>query len=97
MANVLTTNPLFIDTSGATSIKAGFFRIKLIKWVSDDDTNKNIADTDQLDVVDSHSTNIVSKLAHGDGDGGVWEFNPPLVVEGINVSKMDGGVLYVYR
>lgn len=94
MANVLTGNPIFIDTVGATSILTRKMDIMAILWVSDE-TAAIVADNDLL-IVDNNAQTIISKRSEGNGDGLEIVFNKPFPVNGINVTAIDSGFLYIF-
>lgn len=92
MANNTNSNPLFFDdTSGAS--KTGLLFLASIKWVSDEAAGADIDANDDFLVTDSNGTRIAGKRAEFAGDDYFIPYSPPgKPVNGVIVSKLDGGV-----
>ena len=97
MSNILTTNPVWVDTADAT-IFSHPVRVKAIFWVSDDQSNKDIADEDNMKLLDKENGNVVfCKKAEAAGDGIEIDFGPRgVMLTGIFCSELDGGILLIY-
>ncbi len=92
MANLLTGNPIFIDTvNGAVTRKMD---IMAIFWEGIA-ANEIIADND-FEIVDNNALPIISKRAEGNGDGLELVFTKPFPVNGIKVTAIDAGVCYIF-
>ncbi len=92
MANVLTGNPIYVDTvNGAVTRKMD---IVAVFWVSDG-AAAIVADND-FAIVDNNAFPIIGKRAEGDGDGLEIVFNKPFPVNGVKVSAIDSGVCYIF-
>ena len=95
MANVTTFNPIKVDTVG--SILTTPATIKAILWVSNDTTDKDIAADDDMETLDKSGGNLIrSKRAEAVTDSLQISFSNGLHVQGIYVSKLDGGILLIY-
>lgn len=74
------------------------FRIREISWVSDEGSGLDIAADDDLLIANGDSTQVLySRRAEATAD------NPPvflgdkgIITDGISITTMDGGVLYIY-
>ena len=97
MSNVLTTNPLWVDTAGV-AIFSHSVRVKAILWVSDDASGKDIAENDDMKLLDESGGNVVfSKKAESNGDGIEMNFGERgVMLSGIYISELDGGILLIY-
>ncbi len=93
--NVLTGSVLFLGSVINASV-AGIFSIKAILWEGDETSGRDIASNDSLLIVDSNGMRITGKQAKGTGDGLELFLEYPIIVNGITVSIIDGGVLYIY-
>ena len=91
MANVLTTNPIVLDTTGSTSKLTGPMRIKSIRWTGCETNGHGVtlkSANGAYTLFDSVST-----------QWGMDSFSPYGGInasEGIQLTKIDSGVLYVY-
>ena len=93
-----TATPWSLYAVDATDVWASPVIIKGILWVGDDDSNKDIADDDQLDLHDAASgTLIISKKAGSAEDGLelIFPLGNYIHVEGLYVTTMDGGMLHI--
>jgi len=72
------------------------FRISAVVWASDQAANKDIAAGDEFLLTDRDGNIIVGKEARSAGDGLIRSFYGGIRVNGVVVSDLDGGVLYVY-
>ena len=91
MANILTTNPMQIDTAGVILTKGKYFHINTLSWMP-------AADVDDLVISDADG-NIIYQTKAGDisDQGYVYEFALDLQNNnGITVTTIDGGKLLLY-
>ncbi len=97
MANITTGTPLFYDTTAGSST-SNVRMIYGILWVSDDGINKDIATDDDLNINDGNGNTFIGKRAKSAGDGLEFTLPYPIKPAGsvIEVTVMDGGVLYVF-
>jgi hypothetical protein len=94
MANNLTSNPLFIDT--AAGAVTGMKFVLGIAWLGTEAANKDIAANDDFAVTTSAGAVIVEKRAAAAGDDLAIMFPKAVPFEGLIVSKLDGGVCFIY-
>jgi hypothetical protein len=95
MANVLTTNPIFLDTAGV--VHTATCSPKAVAWVSDQASNCDIAADDDFLISDANGGRIIGKRAEEAGDGFDMVFFPPnYTCEGLTLTTIDGGVCYLY-
>lgn len=92
MANVLTANPIKLDTTGATSAIANRLKIKAIVW----DSGDSGAAGDNCVIHDANGGDVVWQATVGTAKetissylGGVW-------VEGLYLTTLNNGVVLVY-
>lgn len=95
MANALNVNPLFFDSTSGASV-TGPQRVQAIVWTGTEATNRDIAANEDFAVTDSMGNSIIEKRAIAAGDDLVLYFNPVKEFNGLTVSKLDGGVCYIY-
>ena len=98
MANLLSQNPLIIDTAAATAIITQPLRVTKIMW----DAIGHATDDHALTIKDKNgvikyvrtltSLGTVGELVSAQES----DFNPPLVVDGLIVSVLGGGLVYIY-
>ena len=93
--NYMTGNPIIVNSSTG-AIATDIYSIKVILWEQDQATNQDIMANDSLLITDNNGMRITGKQAKGTGDGLELFFEYPLPVNGITVSILDGGVLYIY-
>ena len=92
MANNLNSNPLYFDTTSGAS-KTGLLFLASITWVSDEGAGDDIAADDDFLVTNSTGERIAGKRAEFAGDDYYKEYPyPGKPVNGVIVSKLDGGV-----
>lgn len=73
------------------------FLITAIAWVSDEGSNLDIAADDDLLIADGSSTEIIySRRAEAVGDNPILVIPDGISVNGISITTMDGGVVYIY-
>ena len=85
---------LYADATGA--LVTGNQRITMIAWVEDQASNKDIAADDDLLISDAAGNRIVGKRAAFAGDDLGISPCKPLLADGITVSLLDGGVVYIW-
>lgn len=96
MANSLTTNPIYWDATASSEV-TGKLKIIGIAWVSDEGSGDDIAVDDDLLITDSGGHRVIGKRAEAAGQGLEMSFPGGLAVNGIKLTVLDGGVVYVYR
>ncbi len=95
MANSISGKVLYFDSTTGASV-AGLHRIVGVFWTSDEGTNLDIAADDDFLLIDSNSKVILGKRAEAAGDGLEVAFGfPGFPVDGITISKLDGGVCQI--
>lgn len=96
MANVITGNPIIIDTAAATVIVSTPFLVSTIKWTVDAGATDN--DTcvlqDKLGVVKYEE--ILTVITSGMTQAPPITFNPPLLFNGLICPTLSGGKVYIY-
>lgn len=97
MSNSTTTNPIFIDTVQSTAM-SGKFHIRAIAWVSTETAGDDIAANDDVKILDGDDNIVFWKRASAAGDDAFLSFGGPygLIVNGLYVSTMDGGNVFIY-
>ena len=98
MATTTTDHPYkYTDTEGAVLATTGQQYITMIAWVEDETSNKDIAADDDFLLSDSKGNRIIGKRAAFAGDDlGIVVGYPGLPVDGITVTALNGGVVYVW-
>jgi len=94
MANLTASNPLYGYEAGVLTAKQ--VKIKAIEWVSDETATADIAAADDVLLSDANGNRIWGKRAVWDGDGDYVPFPDGLVSNGLTITTIDGGYLYVY-
>uniref|UniRef100_A0A6H1ZTH6 Uncharacterized protein n=1 Tax=viral metagenome TaxID=1070528 RepID=A0A6H1ZTH6_9ZZZZ len=94
MANLTAGNPLYGYEAGVLTTKQ--VKIKAIEWVSDQTATADIAAADDVLLSDANGQRVWGKRAVWDGDGDYVPFPDGLVANGLTVTTIDGGYLYVY-
>ena len=94
MANTTNGNPKFGYEAGV--LVSGPARIKAIYWGSDQTAGADIAAADDVLLSDATGYRVWGKRAAFDGDGDYVPFPGGLQVNGLTVTTIDGGYLYVY-
>ena len=97
MANVVTSNPMYVDTVGALGINGA--TVINMAWLHTEQTNRDIAVNDDLRLRRRDVTGdvIVDKRASATADELIQEFPGGLGLVGdIYVDAIDGGVLFIY-
>ncbi len=95
MALQSSTKYLYANSTGA--LVTGLRKITMIAWVSDQAAGKDIATDDDFLLSDINGKRIIGKRAKFAGDDlGIAIPGNPLPVNGIEVTTMDGGVVYVW-
>lgn len=95
MANSLVNNPLFIDTTSGAAV-TGMKYVIGIAWLGTEDTNKDIAANDDFAITTTAGAIVVEKRAAAAGDDLVIMFPKAVPFDGLTVTKLDGGVCYIY-
>ena len=98
MANTLFTNPMYLDTTGATSVPAENIRLRLLQWIDD---AADIAH-DSTIVFALNGVTMTAKIqpvADDNAFGAVaWQigpFNPGILVTDFSLTTMAHGVLHI--
>lgn len=95
MATQTDLSYLYADATGV--LVTGTHYIKMIAWVSDQASTKDIAADDDFLLSDADGNRIIGKRAEFAGDDlGITVPGNPMPVNGITVTTMDGGVVYVW-
>ena len=101
MANRINTNPMVFDsvTSAVENEKlSGMHYITRAEWVGNEVSGRDIAAADDMLVTNAAGVDCYSKRAISDGDDyTTGKMNPPDVVVGVIVAKLDGGVLKIWK
>ena len=96
MANNITTNPLVLDSAAATAIVSNLIQIKTLKGTVDNGG----ADNDTCVLSDKNGKvvyeEILNLVTSGNLQAPPITFNPPLKVDGLIMTTLSGGKLYVY-
>lgn len=95
MANSLVNNPIFIDTVSGGAV-TGIKYVLGIAWLGTEAANADIAANDDFAVTTTAGATIVEKRAAAAGDDLVIMFPKAIPFDGLTVSKLDGGVCYIY-
>lgn len=90
MSNILTGNPLIIDTVSATVLTNYLFTATKIRWVSGD------AASDTISVQDRHGAVKFAAEATGANYSESEHFDPPLLFDGLLVPTLSSGIIYIY-
>lgn len=90
MSNILTGNPIIVDTAGATALTNYIFTATKIRWVSGD------AASDAVSVQDRHGAVKFAAEASGANYTESEHFDPPLIFDGLLVPTLGSGVVYIY-
>jgi hypothetical protein len=93
MANSTSTKVLYFDTAASIT---GPYQIIGIFWLADEATNKDIAADDDVLITQANGERIIGQRAEFTGDSLKVTPCRPLCVEGITVSALDGGVVYIW-
>ena len=98
MSNLLTNSILHIDAAASSAV-TGIKRVRLIQWV--DDIMDVIDGQDLVFVMGQTTFTTKSKIGSDVGQQSIvlWQmgpFNPGFPVDGISVTTIDHGVLYVW-
>ncbi len=97
MANNLEMNPMFIDTAVAIFPASKQVSLKAVAWLADQVAGKDIAIDDDLLISDANGGRIIGKRASSIGDGlEMYHFPEGYYCDGLTVTTIDGGVLYLF-
>ncbi len=96
--NNLNSNPIYINTEGATSAKSGPLRLLGVAWVSDETGGDRdiVANDDFLLHDGAGGHRIIGKRALSAGDDLYITWPGGLMVNGTYVTTLNGGVCYIY-
>ena len=96
MANVITGNPIIIDTAAATVVVSTPFLVSTIKWTVDNGATDNdtVVLQDKLGVVKYEE--ILTLVTSGTLQAQPITFNPPLLFNGLICPTLSGGKVYIY-
>jgi hypothetical protein len=93
MSNVITGNPIIVDTAAATVIVANSFLVQALWWDNGAPANSDtITVKDKNGVVKWNLVLVTVSLAMPT----LIEFSVPVLFDGLIVSAMTRGKLYVY-
>lgn len=95
MANVLSGNPLVCDSTG--ELTTDVVKVQAIVWTGTEATDKDIAANDDFALAEANLAIIAEKRASAAGDDFAITFPSPIKFAGLNVTKLDGGICYVYK
>ena len=99
MSNVLTGNPVVVDTAAATALLTGKINITKIRWW---DSGADIAEGDSAVVQDRAGNVVWSHRAGGVGTVGGFvppvesDFVPSFNIQGLLVPTLTHGTLHIY-
>lgn len=93
MANVLTRNPIVIDTAGASALLTGRMDVIKIRWVAPSASAGN-----QVDIQDSNGVTSWESVATGNNyvESESWPHDYPLPMQGLLVPTLGSGTVYIY-
>ena len=96
MANVITGNPIILDTAAATVVVSTPFLVSCIKWTVDDGATDNdtVVLKDKLGVVKYEE--ILTVITSGMTQAPPINFIPPLLFNGLICATLSGGKVYIY-
>lgn len=94
MANNLTTNPLIIDTAGATSTVTGIKYILAITWTGTE--HSPIVANNDFSITNKMGNIIVEKRAVANGDDFVLSFPKAVPIDGLTVAELDAGYCTIW-
>jgi hypothetical protein len=96
MSNVITGNPIILDTAAATVVTSTPFWVSTIKWTVD----AAATDNDSVVLKDKNGIvkyeEILTVVTSGMTQAPPITFNPPLFFDGLICSTLDGGKVYIY-
>lgn len=96
MANSLNMNPMYVDTAATIKATGNLLNLKAVAWLNDEASGKDIASGDDFLITDGAAKRIIGKRAVAAGDELMFTFPANFVVDGLIISVVDGGVLYLY-
>lgn len=85
-----------LETADIGVIHKGLFMILLIAWTSDEASGKDIAADDDFALADEDGFKFACKRAEATGDDFGLTFSHPIAVNGLKLTKLDGGVCRIY-
>lgn len=93
MSNIITGNPLVIDTASGSVITSRTFTVSKIRWVS-----KSASAADDVDIQNGAGTSKWVSVASGANYVEETHFDPDarIRLEGLTVPTLDSGTLYIY-
>jgi len=95
MANVLSGNPYVCDSTGVLTTDK--VRVQAIVWTGTEATNKDIVANDDFALAEANLAVIIEKRAAVGGDDLCIPFPVPITFSGLNITKLDGGICYIYK
>lgn len=95
MANTLAQNPYILDTAGAGTITTNLLRVKKIRWVGAATAGHRCVLTDQFDNVFWESFSSGANYVE-ESDFTTYS-SQSAVLNGIKITVMDSGKLYLYH
>jgi len=97
MGNTTTGEFLRWEAADSTGI-TGSLDVAMLAWCSTDGTNRDIAGDDDFEIQDQNSVVLLKKRAEAVGDGIDPIVFPPgsLILDGIKVTKLDGGEFFLW-
>ena len=96
MANVITGNPIILDTAAATVVVSTPFLVSAIKWTVDNGG----ADNDTCVLQDKKGVvkyeEILNIVTSGPVQAPPISFVPPVLFDGLICPTLSGGKVYIY-
>jgi len=93
MSNILTSNPIYVDTPQASPLLTTRIEVMKIRWVS-----VAAAAADRVLLQHQDGTPAWESCAVGANaiDSDAWEQNNPLVLNGLLIPTLANGAVYIY-
>ena len=92
-SNVLTGNPLIVDTAAATSIVTEYFEVVLIRWHNCGTASDNAIVQNAAGVVKWQANCSTTTLQD---EQSAWPTDAPLRMQGLLVPTLSSGTLLIY-
>jgi len=93
MANDQNGNPLYIETTTGASI-SNMVRIQAIAWMHTE--AHPIAADDDLEIQNGSGRTLLKARQAAAGEHLLLTFPSPFVADGLSITALDGGELYIY-
>ena len=94
MADTVTGRFLYFDSTN--EVITQFVKMQSLYWVSNDDTNRDIAAADVFLLKDADGNEVFGKVAEAAGDGLELDFGyQGFPIQGIDIETLDGGVVWI--